>query len=272
MIDWRKHLHLSSHSLSPEATDLITRLCCEAEKRLGNGLSGFAPKNDRRPVTIVGAEEIKKHPFFGPIDWSRDLRKQTAPYIPLTHSADDTSNFDRFPEDKSLFPVEEEDRDERDKSNPAKLPHRVPSNSGLGQKNHQFYEFTFHRFFGDVDCEVFKTKSIRSSSGSYELPGAVAEPVNHRQSQCLLEEQDSWIPSQSAAISSSSSSTAAVAASSSANRGGATTLNFAYDPPPYSVALATSAESVSRGGGGGGKHLNDSDSSRDSRENVPVYV
>ncbi|OQV15399.1 Serine/threonine-protein kinase LATS1 [Hypsibius exemplaris] len=140
VLDWRSHLSVSSYPLSNEARDLITRLCCEPEKRLGSGKSDLMPTG-RRGQVLVGADEIKNHPFFQPVNWSlTEKQKQPAPYVPRIQHMEDTSNFDSFDEDQSLWPGE------GDRSWP---PSDVPNGSApfRGQKNPKFYDFTFRRFF-----------------------------------------------------------------------------------------------------------------------------
>ncbi|XP_011831930.1 PREDICTED: serine/threonine-protein kinase LATS2 [Mandrillus leucophaeus] len=124
VINWENTLHIPAQvKLSPESRDLITKLCCSADHRLGRN----------------GADDLKAHPFFSAIDFSSDIRKQPAPYVPTISHPMDTSNFD---------PVDEESpwNDASEGSAKAWDTLTSPSNK---HPEHAFYEFTFRRFFDD---------------------------------------------------------------------------------------------------------------------------
>ncbi|XP_033842623.1 serine/threonine-protein kinase LATS2 [Periophthalmus magnuspinnatus] len=145
VINWESTLQVPAQvKLSPEAVDIIGRLCCSAEDRLGAN----------------GAGEIKSHSFFSQVDFSSNLRQQPAPYRPKIAHPMDTSNFD---------PVEEE-------GGPGAWSDSGDSTRTLDllcfpqgkHPEHAFYEFTFRRFFDDNGCPFRYPKPL----DNYVLSGA----------------------------------------------------------------------------------------------------
>lgn len=83
IINWRKFLRFAPEAqLSPPAKDLIQRLLCDVDTRLGSH---------------AGAAEIKAHPFFAGVRWEA-LYSSRAPYQPCVDHELDTQNFENFPE------------------------------------------------------------------------------------------------------------------------------------------------------------------------------
>ncbi len=132
--------------MSKEARDLIRRLITDTEDRLGSK---------------EGADEIKRHPFFSPIDWNVPMRSLPAPYRPEMRDDYGLSNFDH---------IEDDDEDD-DGRGDAAAASAVRGDNGGGDGNNRpavngggggdddrrhskdyigFYEFTFRRFFDDT--------------------------------------------------------------------------------------------------------------------------
>ncbi|KAG8000887.1 Serine/threonine-protein kinase LATS2, partial [Nibea albiflora] len=143
VINWESTLQVPAQvKLSPEAVDIIGRLCCSAEDRLGAN----------------GAGEIKAHPFFTQTDFSSNLRQQPAPYRPKIAHPMDTSNFD---------PVEEEGGPGAwsDSGDSTRALDMLCSPHGK-HPEHAFYEFTFRRFFDDNGCPFRYPKPLEASEVS----------------------------------------------------------------------------------------------------------
>jgi serine/threonine kinase 38 len=91
ILQWRKTLTIPDDAkLTPEATDILKRLLCDADNRLGAG----------------GIAEIKKHPFFRGLDWEK-LRGMTSPFLPDIKDDEDCSRFDKFDEEAPFYPPED---------------------------------------------------------------------------------------------------------------------------------------------------------------------
>ncbi|KAM7521725.1 hypothetical protein LguiA_011627 [Lonicera macranthoides] len=82
IVNWKTHLKFPEEAeLSSEAKDLISKLLCNVNQRLGS----------------KGAHEIKVHPWFKGIDWDR-LYQMEAAFIPEVNDELDTQNFEKFDE------------------------------------------------------------------------------------------------------------------------------------------------------------------------------
>ncbi|GAB4854474.1 hypothetical protein Ancab_023057 [Ancistrocladus abbreviatus] len=82
IVNWRNYLKFPEDAkLTPEAKDLICRLLCDVEHRLGTG----------------GAEQIRAHPWFKDIVWDK-LYEMEAAYKPQVNGELDTQNFMKFDE------------------------------------------------------------------------------------------------------------------------------------------------------------------------------
>ncbi|CAG9315864.1 unnamed protein product [Blepharisma stoltei] len=88
IINWQNYFTIPREArLSHAAIDLIRKLICESNTRLG----------------IRGVAEIKAHPFFAGIDWN-NIRNQEAPYAPELRGDTDISNFEQFEETEPFYP------------------------------------------------------------------------------------------------------------------------------------------------------------------------
>lgn len=82
IVNWRTHLKFPEEvRLSFEARDLITRLLCNVNHRLGTR----------------GAYEIKAHPWFKGTNWD-ELYQMEAAFLPEVNNELDTQNFEKFEE------------------------------------------------------------------------------------------------------------------------------------------------------------------------------
>ncbi|XP_057968846.1 uncharacterized protein LOC131158188 [Malania oleifera] len=82
IVHWRNHLKFTEEArLTPEAKDLICRLLCDVEHRLGTR----------------GADQIKAHPWFKDIVWDK-LYEMEAAFKPEVNGELDTQNFMKFDE------------------------------------------------------------------------------------------------------------------------------------------------------------------------------
>ncbi|CAO1419896.1 unnamed protein product [Diamesa tonsa] len=123
VIHWKQTLNIPPQAkLTPESADIILRLCKSEEERIGKNV-----------------DEIKSHPFFQQIDFTKDLRSQQAPFEPKIIHPTDTSNFDPIDPDKL--------RDSTSDGDDSFGSELIDSSSK--PFHHGFFEFTFRRFFDD---------------------------------------------------------------------------------------------------------------------------
>lgn len=89
IVNWRMFLRFPTEvALTSSAKDLITRLMCDVDERLGTH----------------GVQDIKTHPFFSCIQWE-GLHLASPPHVPRVDHELDTQNFERFPEEHPPAPA-----------------------------------------------------------------------------------------------------------------------------------------------------------------------
>ncbi|KAK6940647.1 Protein kinase domain [Dillenia turbinata] len=82
IVNWKTHLKFPEEAnLSPDAKDLVSKLLCNVNQRLGS----------------KGANEIKAHPWFKDTEWDK-LYQMEAAFIPEVNDELDTQNFEKFEE------------------------------------------------------------------------------------------------------------------------------------------------------------------------------
>ncbi|KAF7268148.1 hypothetical protein GWI33_018691 [Rhynchophorus ferrugineus] len=149
VINWETTLQIPKQAnLTKEATDLILKLCCSSDKRLG--------KN---------ASEIKSHPFFKEIDFEKGLRRQPAPHKPRIEYPTDTSNFDPIDPDRLRNSTSMDNSNSDDLTDNSKL-------------FHGFFEFTFRRFFDDGGVASFNRINLDDNENQGG-PGQVRLSLNN---------------------------------------------------------------------------------------------
>ncbi|BFG42936.1 hypothetical protein CerSpe_292100 [Prunus speciosa] len=139
IVNWRTHLKFPEEAkLSPEAKDLISKLLCNVNQRLGTN----------------GADEIKVHPWFDGTEWDK-LYQMDAAFIPEVNDDLDTQNFEKF-----------EESDSQTQSSSKTGPWRKM----LSSKDINFVGYTYKNFEIVNDYQVPGMASLKKKSTKPKRP------------------------------------------------------------------------------------------------------
>uniref|UniRef100_A0A5B6ZZ48 non-specific serine/threonine protein kinase n=1 Tax=Davidia involucrata TaxID=16924 RepID=A0A5B6ZZ48_DAVIN len=139
IVNWRTHLKFPEEAkLSPEAKDLISKLLCNVNQRLGS----------------KGADEIKVHPWFKGIDWDRIYQMEAA-FIPEVNDELDTQNFEKF---------EESDNQTQTSSKAG------PWRKMISSKDINFVGYTYKNFEIINDCQVLGMAELKKKNSKPKRP------------------------------------------------------------------------------------------------------
>ena len=100
ILDFKNYLEFPAH---PESTkqvqDIIKRLICDADKRLGNKVLPIPSKDQRSIVKAILVEgdalDIKANPWFKGFDW-KNIQHVTPPFVPELNDKLDTGYFEEI--------------------------------------------------------------------------------------------------------------------------------------------------------------------------------
>lgn len=150
IVHWRHHLRFPAEvSLSVEARDLIERLLCDVDQRLGTH----------------HVDDIKAHAFFRGIQWDT-LYMSKAPYTPDVEGELDTQNFEDFEEDENMKWGGDGGEEARG------VAVGGSAEAGGGKKDMAFIGYTYKNF-EVVGDEVQKKKSKAKPSLTSIFPAAM---------------------------------------------------------------------------------------------------
>ncbi|KAL0920244.1 hypothetical protein M5K25_009365 [Dendrobium thyrsiflorum] len=161
IVNWRTHLKFPDEAkLSPKAKDLISKLLCNVDQRLGSN----------------GAYEIKNHPWFEGVEWDR-LYEMEAAFIPNVKDELDTQNFEKFEE--SAAPVQ-----------PSSRP--GPWRRMLSSKDINFVGYTYKNFEIVNENEVtgiaeLKKKTSKSTRRSIKSLFEASDAEEHQSNESIDE-------------------------------------------------------------------------------------
>ncbi|XP_057476382.1 uncharacterized protein LOC130764261 [Actinidia eriantha] len=139
IVNWRTHLKFPEEAkLSPEAKDLISKLLCNVDQRLGT----------------KGTDEIKAHPWFDGIEWDK-LYHMKAAFIPEVNDELDTQNFEKFEETDNQVPT---------------TARSGPWRKMLSSKDINFVGYTYKNFEIVNDHEVPGIAELKKKSNKAKRP------------------------------------------------------------------------------------------------------
>ncbi|GAA0148786.1 non-receptor serine/threonine protein kinase [Lithospermum erythrorhizon] len=142
IINWKTCLKFPEEpKVSAEAKDLICRLLCDVESRLG---------------TKGGIEEIKAHPWFKGVRWDA-LYEMEAAYKPTVNGDSDTQNFEKFDELEGT---------------PSTTPKVGPWRKMLASKDSNFIGYTYKK--SDAIKSAGASGTNVPSNGSSKHPSLVS--------------------------------------------------------------------------------------------------
>ncbi|XP_058197028.1 serine/threonine-protein kinase CBK1-like isoform X3 [Rhododendron vialii] len=162
IVNWRTHLKFPQEAkLSIEAKDLIRKLLCNVDQRLGTR----------------GAYEIMAHPWFKDIEWEK-LYQMEAAFIPEVKGDLDTQNFEKFEEVRTDGYQLEPTTQTSSKSGPWRkmLPSKDANFVGYTYKNLEIVDE--HHIPGIAQLKKKTTKPKRPSIKSlFDAPDSTDPPV-----------------------------------------------------------------------------------------------
>ncbi|XP_050212368.1 uncharacterized protein LOC126663262 [Mercurialis annua] len=133
IINWKTCLKFPDEpKISNEAKDLICRLLCDVETRLGTR----------------GVDELKAHPWFRDTQWDM-LYEMEAAYKPVVNGNLDTQNFEKFPDLEGI---------------PSTIPSVGPWRKMLTSKDTNFIGFTFKK--SDIKSMESSGTDVRPNASS----------------------------------------------------------------------------------------------------------
>ncbi|KAM7254052.1 hypothetical protein ACFE04_031734 [Oxalis oulophora] len=140
IVNWKTHLKFPDEAmLSLEAKDLISKLLCNVNQRLGSN----------------GADEIKAHSWFEGTDWD-NIYEIEAAFIPEVKDELDTQNFEKFDEQPDVLT----------QSSSRSGPWRKM----LSSKDVNFVGYTYKNFDIVNDCQVPGMAELKKKTNQSKRP------------------------------------------------------------------------------------------------------